>query len=72
MEDKRELYFMEEQKGEEVIEEPEEGELLVIRRALNVQRSPKDEQKENIFYSRCSIQGKVCSLIMGVVLMWHL
>jgi len=40
---------MEEHKKEEVIAEPEEGELLVIRRALNVQRSAEDE------YSRCSI-----------------
>ena len=44
--------------------EPEEGELLVIRRAPNVQRSSKDEQRESIFHSRCSIQGKVYLLII--------
>ena len=55
---------MEEQEGEEVTGEPEEGELLVIRRAPNVQRSSKDEQRENIFHSKCSIQGKVYPLII--------
>ena len=55
---------MEEQEGEEVLVEPDEGEMLVIRRALNVQRSTKDEERENIFHSRCIIQGKVCSLIV--------
>jgi len=56
---------MEEQEGKEVIATPKEGELLVIMRALNLQRSTKDEQRENIFHIRCSIQGKVCSLIVG-------
>jgi len=34
---------MEEQEGEVVLAKPDEGEMLVIRRALNVQRSTKDE-----------------------------
>ena len=36
----------------------------MIRRALNTQRSSQDEQRENIFHSRCTIQGKLCSLII--------
>jgi len=46
MEHEREVFSIEEKEGEEVIVEPEEGDMLVIRRALNVQRSTKDEQRE--------------------------
>jgi hypothetical protein len=49
---------------EEVVEQADEGEMLVLRRALNVQKSSKDEQRENIFHSRCTVLGKVCSLII--------
>jgi len=49
---------------EEIVEEAGEGELLVLRRALSNQKGVKDEQRENIFHSRCTIQGKVCSLII--------
>jgi len=49
---------------EEVVEQADEGEMLVLRRALNVQKSEKDEQRENIFHSRCTVLGKVCSLII--------
>ena len=48
----------------EVEEEADEGEMLVLRRVLNRQKSAKDEQRENIFHTRCTIQGKVCSLII--------
>ena len=48
----------------EVIEEADEGELLVLRRVLSTQRGVKDEQRENIFHTRCTVQGKVCSLII--------
>jgi hypothetical protein len=48
------------------IAEPVSGEVLVTRRALNIQ--PKvggDEgQREQIFYTRCHINDKVCSLII--------
>jgi len=64
MEDEWEVYLVEEQEGEEVVAEPDEEEMLVIRRALNVQRSAKDEQRENMFHRRCTIQGKVCSFII--------
>ena len=46
---------MEDHEEKEVVVEPDEGEMLVIKRALNVQRSAKDEQRENIFHSRCTI-----------------
>ena len=65
----------EEEKEEDVEEDPEEdqeeftenadeGEMLVIRRVMSTQRVAKDEQRENIFHSRCTVQGKVCSLII--------
>ena len=34
---------MEEQEGEKVVVEPDKGKMLMIRRALNVMRSAKDE-----------------------------
>ncbi|CAL9238576.1 unnamed protein product [Arabidopsis halleri] len=50
----------------EAIEElPAKGELLVARRTLNVQtKSEEQEQRENLFHTRCHVQGKVCSLII--------
>jgi len=50
VEHKREICLMEEQEGAEMFIEFDKGEMLVIRRALNVQRSTKDEQRENIFF----------------------
>ena len=50
---------------EEVEEGPDEGEMLVIRRALSGIASQNDmEQRENIFHTRCTVKGKVCSLII--------
>ena len=41
------------------------GELLVLQRILHAKESSKEEnQREHIFHSRCTIQGKVCSLII--------
>ena len=37
---------------------------LVRRKALNTQRIDEDVQRENIFYTRCLVNGKVCSLIV--------
>jgi len=42
----------EEENQEEVMKE---GEMLLLRRALTSQRSEKEEQRENIFHSRCTI-----------------
>jgi len=49
---------------EEVVEEVDEGELLVLRRALSGLKGHENEQRENIFHSRCTIRRKVCSLII--------
>ncbi|XP_056856447.1 uncharacterized protein LOC130505861 [Raphanus sativus] len=50
---------------EEDVEYPVKGEMLVTRRALNVQAKSKEtEQRENLFHTRCLIKDKVCSLII--------
>jgi len=50
---------------EEVEEGPDEGELLVIRRALSgIASQEVMEQWENIFHTKCTMSGKVCSLII--------
>ncbi|XP_028764585.1 uncharacterized protein LOC114722675, partial [Neltuma alba] len=48
------------------IEYAVEGECLVVRRALNcqVKEDELNEQRENIFHTRCLINNKVCSLII--------
>jgi len=44
---------------------PDVGELLVLQRILHAKEGLKEEnQREHIFHSRCTIQGKVCSLII--------
>jgi len=53
-----------EEDQEEVVKEANDGELLVLRRALSSLKGDKEEQRENIFHSRCMVQGKVCSLII--------
>jgi len=49
---------------EEVMEEANEGELLVLRRILSNQEGVRGERRENIFHSRCTVQVKVCSLVI--------
>ena len=43
-----------------------EGESLVARRALSAQVKVDDmeQQRENIFHTRCHINNKVCSMII--------
>ena len=53
-----------EEAQEEVEEGADDGEMLVLRRVLNGQKNTKDEQRDNIFHTRCTVQGKVCSLIV--------
>ena len=54
---------LEDDLGEE--QHPHDGDLLVVRRVLNMQLKEGDEaQRENIFHTRCLIQGKVCSMIV--------
>ncbi|XP_056857361.1 uncharacterized protein LOC130506687, partial [Raphanus sativus] len=50
---------------EEYEEEPVQGRLLVARRTLSLQNKTVElEQRENLFYTRCMVQGKICSLII--------
>ncbi|XP_073112245.1 uncharacterized protein [Elaeis guineensis] len=49
---------------EDYVEFADEGELLVIRRNLNLQAKVDDEQRENIFHTRCTIHDKVCGVII--------
>ena len=48
------------------VEYPVEGESLVARRALSAQikEDDVDQQRENIFHTRCHINNKVCSMII--------
>ena len=43
-----------------------EGESLVAKRALSAQIKENDmeQQRENIFHTRCHINNKVCSMII--------
>jgi len=38
--------------------------MLVLRRVVSNQKGSKDEQRENIFHSHCTLHGKVCSVII--------
>jgi len=49
---------------EEVEGEADEAEMLVLRRVLNGQKGAEDEQRENIFHTRCTVQDMVYSLII--------
>ncbi|GAV72536.1 gag-asp_proteas domain-containing protein, partial [Cephalotus follicularis] len=49
---------------ETLIADPVNGELLVVRRALLAKLKTNDDKRENIFQSRCSIKGRVYSLII--------
>ncbi|CAA7039942.1 unnamed protein product [Microthlaspi erraticum] len=54
-----------EEEPEEYEAVPVQGKLLVARRVLSTQvRTDKDEQRENLFDTRCLVQDKVCSLII--------
>jgi len=63
-EEKEESIEILEEEEEEIIAEADEGEMLVLRRTLSTQKGDQEEQRENIFHSRCTVQGKVCSLII--------
>ena len=49
---------------EEEVEGADEGEMLVLRRVRSAKTGAKDALRDNIFCSRCTVQGKVCSLII--------
>lgn len=48
---------------EEVIEEVDNGNILVLMGALHVQNNPNKDQRLNIFQARFTINTKVCSII---------
>jgi hypothetical protein len=52
--------------SDEEITYPVKGEALGIRRALNkqIKADDVDQQRENIFHTRCHIQNKVYSMII--------
>ncbi|XP_024009236.1 uncharacterized protein LOC112084348 [Eutrema salsugineum] len=52
--------------NEEDVEYPDTGEyLLVTRRVLSVQVQPEERiQRENLFHTRCTINNKVCNLVI--------
>ena len=55
----------EEEVEEELEEEAMQGDMLMVRRLLGSQMQPlNDTQRENIFHTRCTINGKLCSLIV--------
>ena len=45
-----------------------QGDMLMVRRLLGSQMQPLDDtQRENIFHTRCIINGKLCSLTVDGV-----
>ncbi|KAL4351605.1 hypothetical protein GQ457_06G013870 [Hibiscus cannabinus] len=48
----------------EELEHAVEGEALIVKRSLSMQPMEGDEQRENIFHTRCHIGGKVCFVII--------
>ncbi|KAK8554938.1 hypothetical protein V6N13_016192 [Hibiscus sabdariffa] len=49
------------------LEEPETGkimELMVVKRSLNAQPAQNEQQRENIFHTRCNVLDKVCVVII--------
>ena len=46
-------------------EYPKVGQALIVRRALNIQvKEEVDEQRENIFQTRCQVKVRVCNMII--------
>ncbi|KAG7583645.1 Integrase catalytic core [Arabidopsis suecica] len=55
----------EENSSSEDCEAPSKGELLVAMKTLSViAKTDEQEQRENLFHSRCIVNDKVCSLII--------
>src|SRR3989440_9626925 len=54
-----------EENDDEQVLAPECGEVLITRRVLNIQQKDDfQEQRENLFHTRCLIMNKVCALII--------
>jgi len=55
----------EEEEEEELEEGAMQGDMLMVRRLLGSQMQPLDDtQRENIFHTKCIINGKLCFLIV--------
>ena len=50
--------------SDEEVEHALDGELLVVKRSLSIQSIDDEQQRENIFHTRCQVQGKLCSVII--------
>lgn len=50
--------------SEEEVASPETGDMLVVCRALSALSEPEAMQRENLFFTRCTVQHKVCSMII--------
>ncbi|XP_058005436.1 uncharacterized protein LOC131181399 [Hevea brasiliensis] len=50
--------------GDEEVEYADVGEMLVVRRTLSAHATKEEEQRENIFHTRCTILSKVCNVII--------
>ncbi|KAL4333051.1 hypothetical protein GQ457_07G005030 [Hibiscus cannabinus] len=53
-----------EEEVNENVDFPADEEVLVVKRSLNTQVVQSDQQRENIFHTRCHINGKVCFVII--------
>ncbi|XP_052481185.1 uncharacterized protein LOC128035479 [Gossypium raimondii] len=51
--------------NDEEVEHALDGELLIFKRSLSIQSIDDEQQRENIFHTRCQVQGKLCSVITG-------
>ncbi|PKI73072.1 hypothetical protein CRG98_006567 [Punica granatum] len=49
----------------EYVEFADEGEMLMIRQVLSSETKLEEEQRENLFRTRCTIQNKVCRVIIN-------
>ena len=59
-----ESQISEEEMEEELEEEAMQGDMLIVRRLLGSQMQPlNDTQRENIFHTKRTINGKICSLL---------
>ncbi|XP_052882726.1 uncharacterized protein LOC128291585 [Gossypium arboreum] len=63
-EDKEEKESESASEVEEDVEQPMEGELLVVKQSLSLQGTENNLQRENIFHTQCQVGGKVCSVII--------
>ncbi|XP_057987973.1 uncharacterized protein LOC110650481 isoform X2 [Hevea brasiliensis] len=58
--------------GDEEVEYADFGEMLVVRRTLSAHATKEEEQRENIFHTRCTIFSKVQTLTtFHAKLLWN-